>query len=125
MSDGQIVPKILEDFQCALDKVAIVGLTFNDQEVILLLAALLNSRRAIVLTQGKVPNLSLTNLITNTLQEDFMTKYSPNNITQTSTLYRRNKFTKKGQLNRPFQTTNYLNMVGYFFFKAYSKLPLT
>ncbi len=38
MSDGQIVPKNLEDFQGALDKVVVVGLTFNDQEVILLLS---------------------------------------------------------------------------------------
>jgi hypothetical protein len=109
-SDGRIVPKNLEDFQGALDKVAIVGLTFNDQEVILLLATLLNSWRTFVMTRGSVPNLSLTNLIANILQEDYMTKYSPNNNTQTSTFYRRNKFTKKCQLNRPFQTTNCLNM---------------
>jgi len=50
MSDGQIVPKLLEDFQGALDKVAIVGLTFNDQEGILLLVTLLNSWHAIVMT---------------------------------------------------------------------------
>jgi len=110
MSDGQIVPKNLEDFQGALDKVVVVGLTFNDQEVILLLAILLNSWRAFVTTQGSVPNLSLPNHIANILQEDSMTKYSPNNNTQTSTFYRRNKFTRKGQLNRPFQTANRLNM---------------
>jgi hypothetical protein len=110
MSDGQIVPKLLEDFQGALDKVAIVGLTFNDQEVILLLVTFLNSWHAIVMTRGNIPNLSLTNLIANILQEDSMTKYSPNNNTQTSTFYRRNKFTKKGQLNRPSQTIDPLNM---------------
>jgi hypothetical protein len=96
MSDDQIVPKNLEDFQGALDKVVVVGLTFNDQEVILLLATLLiNSWRTFVMTQGSIPNLSLTDLIANILQEDSMTKYSPNNNTQTSTFYRRNKFTKK------------------------------
>jgi hypothetical protein len=51
------------------------------------------------------------NLIANILQEDAMTKYSPNNNTQTSKFYQKNKFTKKRQLNRPFQTTNRLNMV--------------
>jgi len=61
----KIVPKILEDFQGALDKVVVVGLTFNDQEVILLLAILLNSWRAFVVKQGSVPNLSLTNHIAN------------------------------------------------------------
>jgi hypothetical protein len=50
MSDGQIVPKILEDFQGAFDKVVVVGLTFNDQEIILLLATLLNSWRTFVMT---------------------------------------------------------------------------
>jgi hypothetical protein len=74
------------------------------------LAILLNSWRAFVTTQGSVPNLSLPNHIANILQEDSMTKYSPNNNTQTSTFYRRNKFTRKGQLNRPFQTANRLNM---------------
>lgn len=109
-SDGQIVPKFLEDFQGALDKVVIVGLTFNDQEVILLLATLLNSWHTFVMTQGSILNLSLTNLIANILQEDSMAKYSPNNNTQTSTFYRRDKFTKNCQLNQPFQTTNCLNM---------------
>jgi hypothetical protein len=59
MSDGQIVPKNLEDFQGALDKVVVVGLTFNDQEVILLLATLLNSWHTFVMRRGSIPNLSL------------------------------------------------------------------
>lgn len=70
----------------------------------------INSWCTFVMTQGSVPNLSLTNLITNILQEGSMTKYSPNNNTQTSTFYIRIFIFFKGQLNWPFQITNCLNM---------------
>jgi hypothetical protein len=99
----KLFQKIWKIFQGALDKVGVVGLTFNVQEVILLLATLLNSWRTFAMTQGSIPNLSLANLIANILQEDSMTKYSPNNNTQTSKFYQKNKFTKNVNLIELFK----------------------
>lgn len=91
LSESSNVIAFLEEWQSLISEASLAGLTLsNDQQVILLLAALPPSWRAFVSTQGSVANLSLADLISNILQE-YSLLHSNDDSTKSMAFYSKNK----------------------------------
>jgi hypothetical protein len=107
MSDSDNVMTFLESWQSLLQEAEIVGCTFtDDQQVNLLLGALLDSWSAFVTTPGGMSNLTFTTLLSNILQQNSINLSKPD-VANISAFYVKGKFIK--------QPSNKIHLLGQKF----------
>ena len=91
LSETSNVISFLEEWQFLVSEASLSGLKLsNDQQVILLLAALSPSWRAFISTQGSITNLTLADLISSILQEHSL-MHSNDVSTKSVAFYTKNK----------------------------------
>jgi hypothetical protein len=108
MTGNDDVVTFLENWQTVLQEAAIAGCKFdNAQQVMLLLAALPDSWSAFVTTQGGIPTLTFTELISNILQQSAINS-SKTESSKTSAFYVKGKFNKFQNKPNRFQKASSL-----------------
>jgi len=94
MHESDDVIEFIKKWQSTLQEAVTSRCSFtNSQQVNLLFAALLDSWSAFITTQGGIPNLEFTTLISNILQQNAI-NLSKSSKTQSNAFYIKGKFVK-------------------------------